>query len=276
LESSLCTHDIDGDGYGDEFAASPLDAGTDCDDSDAFFESADADNDGYSTCDGDCDDSDATLNNDDADGDGYSTCDGDCDDTDSSVVDEWHNPACSTWAAVATWAHPGTMTGYGTSNGAMGGQSASTVSGKSCLLQYSDWNHFYGPTSSGQRSSTGIEAVSVDVYVPNQSYAYFRPNASGGHYSYPGVVVMGMDRGSNKISIQSTLTNVSYSTSTWMNLWVATNSSTGELAVYVDGSLVDTSTFSGSLSNSYIHFNGGSTSWTAANVCWANVAVYEQ
>jgi hypothetical protein len=85
LEPSLCTHDIDGDGYGDEFAASPLDAGTDCDDSDASLESADADADGYSTCDGDCDDSDATLESADGDGDGYSTCDGDCDDNDASV-----------------------------------------------------------------------------------------------------------------------------------------------------------------------------------------------
>ena len=84
LEPSLCTHDIDGDGYGDENAVSPLDAGTDCDDGDASLESADADNDGYSTCAGDCNDSDASLELDDADSDGYSTCDGDCDDSDTT------------------------------------------------------------------------------------------------------------------------------------------------------------------------------------------------
>jgi len=84
-EPSLCTHDADGDGYGDENAVSPLEAGTDCDDNDAFLEPADLDNDGYSTCDGDCDDTDIDLDLADADGDGYSTCDGDCDDTDSSL-----------------------------------------------------------------------------------------------------------------------------------------------------------------------------------------------
>jgi hypothetical protein len=34
-EPTLCTHDLDGDGYGDEGAQPPLDAGTDCDDADA-------------------------------------------------------------------------------------------------------------------------------------------------------------------------------------------------------------------------------------------------
>jgi hypothetical protein len=32
IEPNICTHDADGDGYGDAFAASPLDAGSDCDD----------------------------------------------------------------------------------------------------------------------------------------------------------------------------------------------------------------------------------------------------
>ena len=41
---------------------------------------ADADGDGFSTCDGDCNDGDPSLEPDDADNDGYSTCDGDCDD----------------------------------------------------------------------------------------------------------------------------------------------------------------------------------------------------
>ena len=57
----------------------------DCDDGDAALNLDDADNDGYSTCDGDCDDSDASLESADADGDGYSTCDGDCDDSDASI-----------------------------------------------------------------------------------------------------------------------------------------------------------------------------------------------
>jgi hypothetical protein len=103
-EPSLCTHDIDGDGYGDEFAASPLDAGTDCDDADstAFLGAAsqepslcthDIDGDGYgdefaaSPLDAgtDCDDTDAALESADVDLDGYSTCDGDCDDTDADL-----------------------------------------------------------------------------------------------------------------------------------------------------------------------------------------------
>jgi hypothetical protein len=60
-EPTLCTHDADGDGYGDEFAVSPLDAGTDCDDTDSTLESSDTDGDGYSSCDGDCDDNDSSV-----------------------------------------------------------------------------------------------------------------------------------------------------------------------------------------------------------------------
>ena len=60
-EPTLCTHDADGDGYGDEWAVAPLDAGTDCDDSDATLEPSDSDGDGYSTCDGDCDDNDSSV-----------------------------------------------------------------------------------------------------------------------------------------------------------------------------------------------------------------------
>ena len=68
----------DADGDGDN-------AVEDCDDSDASLNLADADSDGYSTCDDDCDDTDASMVPVDTDGDGYSPCDGDCDDSDPTV-----------------------------------------------------------------------------------------------------------------------------------------------------------------------------------------------
>ena len=57
-EPTLCTVDSDGDGWGDSAATSPLDAGTDCDDSDAALNQDDADQDTYSSCNADCDDND--------------------------------------------------------------------------------------------------------------------------------------------------------------------------------------------------------------------------
>ncbi|TNE86064.1 MAG: hypothetical protein EP330_23165, partial [Deltaproteobacteria bacterium] len=60
----------------------------DCDDNNAALNHDDAENDGYSTCEGDCDDSDGTLTPNDGDNDGYSTCEGDCDDGNGAL-----NPA---------------------------------------------------------------------------------------------------------------------------------------------------------------------------------------
>jgi len=67
--------DADGDGdYND----------VDCDDDNVWYNLSDADQDGYSTCDGDCNDALEELNLDDIDGDGLSTCAFDCDDDDAS------------------------------------------------------------------------------------------------------------------------------------------------------------------------------------------------
>ena len=55
-EPLLCTRDADGDGYGDAQALAPVNAGTDCDDSDSELNPEDNDEDGYSSCEGDCDD----------------------------------------------------------------------------------------------------------------------------------------------------------------------------------------------------------------------------
>lgn len=113
--------DTDGDGEGDanasawacELADGWVDNSTDCDDTDADLNNADADNDTLVTCivngvrdcddnnnsigatdeDGDgsiaciddCDDWNADWNALDTDGDGVSTCDGDCDDADAAV-----------------------------------------------------------------------------------------------------------------------------------------------------------------------------------------------
>ncbi len=70
-DDDAASADEDGDGY-------PADV--DCDDTDAALNWDDADQDGWSTCEGDCDDFDASLTPTDADGDGFSSCDGDCDD----------------------------------------------------------------------------------------------------------------------------------------------------------------------------------------------------
>ena len=61
-EPTLCTPDADDDGYGDSAALSPVDAGTDCDDSDAALNPADNDQDGFSSCNGDCDDNNYAAN----------------------------------------------------------------------------------------------------------------------------------------------------------------------------------------------------------------------
>ena len=101
----MCTVDADGDGYGDNTQISPIDAGSDCDDSSAVtFPGAaeidsttdcmrDGDDDGYGDSSvstaylsgTDCDDGDDTLTSLDGDGDGYSTCDGDCNDADNTI-----------------------------------------------------------------------------------------------------------------------------------------------------------------------------------------------
>jgi len=72
--------ELDGDGDGWIYCL-------DCDDTDAALQLDDADNDGWTTCDGDCDDMEDELNWDDADNDGYATCDvpSDCHDTRSDI-----------------------------------------------------------------------------------------------------------------------------------------------------------------------------------------------
>ena len=82
----------DDDDSGDDDDTAPVDADgdgwdetVDCDDNDAALNLDDADNDGFSTCDGDCDDSDESLTPEDADNDSYSSCDGDCDDTNGAI-----------------------------------------------------------------------------------------------------------------------------------------------------------------------------------------------
>jgi len=69
--------DADGDGFAT--------CEGDCDDGDPGLDPADLDGDGWSTCDGDCDDGDDTLDLDDGDLDGWTSCDGDCDDADPSL-----------------------------------------------------------------------------------------------------------------------------------------------------------------------------------------------
>jgi len=53
-----CMRDSDNDGYGDQNALAPIEAGSDCDDNDPALTGADLDLDGHSVCDGDCDDAD--------------------------------------------------------------------------------------------------------------------------------------------------------------------------------------------------------------------------
>ena len=94
--------DMDGDGEGDplfETAAcimpeNTVNNNTDCDDSDASFNTADADGDGLTTCGDlannlrDCDDDDADIGALDADEDGYVACIDDCNDNDSKTSPE--------------------------------------------------------------------------------------------------------------------------------------------------------------------------------------------
>ena len=59
---SLCTRDNDQDGWGDRNPGTvSIDAGGDCDDSDAVINPEDNDNDGASPCGGDCDDTNANV-----------------------------------------------------------------------------------------------------------------------------------------------------------------------------------------------------------------------
>jgi len=95
--------DTDEDGEGD--AAAALDAcelpdgharnSTDCDDTDAALNTADADADGYSTCDGDCDD--AVVGGDAATPGADETCDGIDNDCDEAVDEEATD--ATTWYA---------------------------------------------------------------------------------------------------------------------------------------------------------------------------------
>ena len=62
-EPTLCATDVDGDGYGDSTPANTdIDAGTDCDDTQATLNNTDSDQDGVTTCDGDCNDNDIAIN----------------------------------------------------------------------------------------------------------------------------------------------------------------------------------------------------------------------
>ncbi|MEC7983537.1 MAG: putative metal-binding motif-containing protein, partial [Myxococcota bacterium] len=86
LESlTACMQDADQDGWGAQIPPNGIEAGTDCDDSDARLSHTDLDGDGFSSCNNDCDDNSAALYPYDMDGDGTSPCDGDCDDTDATL-----------------------------------------------------------------------------------------------------------------------------------------------------------------------------------------------
>ncbi len=82
-EDALCLVS-DGDDDDDGDLAEHF-GGDDCDDEDSELNQADADSDGFSTCDGDCDDDDDALELADLDQDGFTTCDGDCDDGDDAL-----------------------------------------------------------------------------------------------------------------------------------------------------------------------------------------------
>ncbi len=78
--------DTDGGSGGDtdEGSGGDADGGSGGDTDESSEEDCDSDGDGASVGE-DCDDTDASLNLADADGDGYSTCDGDCDDTNDQI-----------------------------------------------------------------------------------------------------------------------------------------------------------------------------------------------
>ncbi len=76
------------------------------------------------------------------------------------------------WTLI--WSNPLSSAPPGTAlvNGLAGGQSFTTVAGRSCLLQTSDWNYAYVPVT---RSTTSREAVEVDAYTPGGAHESLFP-----------------------------------------------------------------------------------------------------
>jgi formylglycine-generating enzyme required for sulfatase activity len=154
-----CMADVDGDGWGDRASG-----GHDCDDSDSGVVPQ------PETCNDVDDDCDGVIDNDttDADGDSYTSCN-DCDDSDPLRAF-----GDLTWSPV--WSHDlAFFPGGELFNGGWMYQGNELVYGRHAWVQNSDWNTFWIPV---ERSTTGIEAVEVEVQVPDHSTIHFFPRTS--------------------------------------------------------------------------------------------------
>lgn len=235
LEPELCARDADSDGYGDQTAREPVEAGADCNDGSAneypgaVAEATeaqcmrDSDGDGYGDGDvsgtnydagTDCNDRSASDNNDDADSDGYSTCAGDCDDT-TEAVSPSKEEVCDNSQDDNCDDRVDEYCSYEEVSGNMYYYEYWDTSRAACTYQVSD---------ASERSASYCEDCAFHFYESNTqltsgSSTYCR----GGHVTW-----FGLDRANNRVFVRTNITNSFYELYGEITTW---NESTSTVSV---------------------------------------------
>jgi hypothetical protein len=194
----------------------------------------------------------------------------------------------TTWTSV--WSHPlaSAPTGSIYYDGGWLDQYAGTMYGRSAWVQPSDWNGMYIPAG---RSSTDLEAVEIDVYVPAHSWAVFSPLANYLDYAltqdYAHFALVGTT-GQMTVQYDASTTGVAdytltssltgFTSGTWHTVRVEYDYSLNETSFSLDGIVVyDTTAIPlSTLSDAYVVLGTGTTCCSsAANVAWSNLRVYQ-
>jgi len=155
-------------------------------------------------------------------------------------------------------------------NGSLGGQTISSVGGRSCFLQYSDWNQgWLTPT----RSGSAYEAVEVDVYIPTSA----SPSLS--FYLYDSALWFSATGSTWTFGDSATLGTGTWTPNTWNTVRVEVDHVAYVATVYINGTamLTDVALSSpGSYTSDAIAMHGsGSYGSTANKACWSNLEIYE-
>jgi hypothetical protein len=193
------------------------------------------------------------------------------------------------------WSHDLTSLPNGTifANGDWNDQSFTSVGGRTCLKQSSDWNRAFIPVT---HASTTLEAIEVDVYFPglNQTNYSFDPYGEqvGASATYPGI------RAHQSVDSQGVETTDFYDYNNaegetsllslssglvphlvWSTVRMEIDKATNTMDVFVDGVVVSTgvalTTTDPFVATQVVLGANGVAGTIAPDVCWSNLAIYE-